>query len=88
MPEPHIEGGELDAAKETDKDVSIDIDPTSQIYAESADAVIRALQGDSLALYQVKQGLPPLLAGLEAIAPMFPAIAPAIAVIKAVGAKI
>ncbi len=94
MPEnPHIEGGELDnAATNIDPRVSIDIDPATQLYAQSADAVIASLQGDSLAMARVKQALPPLLAGLQAAAGVVPgagtAISGAIGVINAIAGKI
>ena len=90
MPEPHIEGGELDKSAETDKDVSISV--TAQIYADSADAFIAALQGDSLAMTRVKYALPPLLAGLQAAASVVPGggpvIAGAIGIINAIGGKL
>ncbi len=94
MPEnPHIEGGELDAAKDgIDKQVDLTIDATTQLYAQSADAVIASLQGDSLAMARVKQALPPLLAGLQAAAGVVPgagtAISGAIGVINAIAGKI
>ncbi len=91
MENPHVEGGELDKSTETDKDVSIEVDPATQIYADTADAVIASLQGDSLAMARIKYALPPLLAGLQAAASVVPGagqgIGAAIGIINAIAGK-
>ena len=95
MPEnPHIEGGELDnAATNIDPKVDITIDPSTQQYADAPEAVIAGIKaGGPLALQQAKQGLGPLLAGLQFAAGAFPGgsagINTAIGLINAVSAKI
>ncbi len=84
--------GELDKSKETDKDVSIDIDPNTQIYEQSADSIIASLKGDSLTLARVKESLPALLAGLQAASTVVPgggvAIGAAIGIINAIAGKL